>query len=132
MKLHFLLCSEVAARTMEGRYVLHGVLETLFTKEKISAEAPLTLPTLAVSFEIRDADVSKSSSVRLTMRLVGKEEPIFDHTIPVEPTNDPQKKMGGLFNFHLLPLKEEGEYRVDLAVDNQALGSTSFFVKQRA
>ncbi len=132
MKALFLLCSESAARTESGQFVAHKIIERIITKESPSEEAPLTLPTMSVSFEIRDAELSQARQVqvRMTHRESGKV--LSDHGFTVEPTTDPAQKISGLLNFHLLPIKALGEYVVDVRVDGAEVTSTSFLVVKQA
>ncbi len=128
MTPYFLLCAERAARTTEGSFVLHGILERIVTKETPTAESPLTMPTMSVAFEIREADASKAHGlrVRLTHRESGTG--IFDHAFTVEASNDPANKISGLMNFHLLPIKALGCYEVSVEVDGEMVAKNSFYV----
>lgn len=132
MTPHFLLCAERAARTTEGSFVLHGVLERIVAKEEPTAAAPLTVPAMSVAFEIRDAELDRERQVRVAMHHRESGIEIFNHEFPVQPTNDPQKKITGLLNFHLLPIRALGIYDVHVTVDGEAVAKNYFLVVKAA
>lgn len=128
MTTHFLLCAERAARTTEGAFVLHGVIERLFVKEAPTPEAPLTLPTMSVAFEIRDAKLTEQRSVRVCLTHAESSTVLFEQKFGVEPSQDPSDKISGVLNFHLLALKALGTYRTTVEVDGAQVGENYFLV----
>ncbi|MBP9747352.1 hypothetical protein KBD13_00225 [Patescibacteria group bacterium] len=132
MKTLFLLCSEGAARTESGQFILHKIIERIVTKDVPSEEAPLTLPALSVSFEIRDAELSQARQVQVQMTHRESAKSLFDQGFTVEPTTDPAQKISGLLNFHLFPIKALGHYEVRVLVDGQEAAANDFVVVQQA
>lgn len=128
MTPHFLLCAERAARTTEGSFVLHGVLERIVTKEEPTKDAPLTVPAMSVAFEIREAELDRDRQVRVTMQHRESGTELFNHEFAVQATNDPQKKITGLLNFHLLPIRALGTYDVRVMVDGEEVAKNYFLV----
>lgn len=128
MTPYFLLCAERAARTTEGQFILHGILERVATKEAPTPEAPLTMPTMSVAFEIREADASKAHALRVRLAHRESGASLFDHAFTVEASNDPSNKISGLMNFHLLPIKALGCYEVSVDVDGEGVAKNCFYV----
>lgn len=128
MTPYFLLCAEKAARTTEGTIVLHGIIERLFVKEDPTPEKPFTVPTMSIAFELRDADITHPHAVRVQLMHRETKTSLFDHTMRVEPNNDPSNKITGLLNFHLLPIKACGAYEMSVEVDGAFIAANSFFV----
>ena len=128
MTPHFLLCAERAARTSEGLFVLHGVIERLTTKEDPTADKPLTVPSMSIAFEIREADLSRDRQVRVTLHHRESGAEIFNHGFQVQATNDPARKISGLLNFHLLPIKALGTYDMRVEVEGEEAAKNHFLV----
>ncbi len=132
MTPHFLLCAERAARTTEGTFVLHGIIERIVAKEEPTEAVPLTVPAMSVAFEIRDAELDRDRQVRVTMRHRESGTELFNHEFQVQATNDPQKKITGLLNFHLLPIRALGSYDVVVVVDGEEVAKNYFLVVKAA
>lgn len=132
MTPHFLLCAERAARTSEGLFVLHGIIERLHTKEDPTNEKPLTIPSMSIAFEIREADLSHDRQVRVTLHHRESNTELFNHQFQVQATNDPAQKITGVLNFHLLPIKALGNYDVRVTVDDQEAAKNYFLVVKTA
>ncbi len=128
MTPHFILCAERAARTTEGTFVLHGIIERVFVKQEPTAESPLTIPAMSVAFDIRDAKLDKQRSVQVQLTHKESGTVLFSQGFGVEATNDPADKINGVLNFHLLQVKALGTYEVAVSVDGTEVGTNSFFV----
>lgn len=108
--------------------MLHGILERIVAKEEPTSSAPLTVPAMSVAFEIRDAELDRERQVRVAMHHRESGTEIFNHEFPVQATNDPQKKITGLLNFHLLPIRALGAYDVKVLVDGEEIAKNYFLV----
>lgn len=128
MTPHFILCAERAARTTEGTFVLHGIIERVFVKQEPTAESPLTIPAMSVAFDIRDAKLTQQRSVQVQLAHKETGTVLFSQGFGVEATNDPADKISGILNFHLIQIKALGEYEVTVSVDGTQVGTNSFFV----
>ena len=128
MKAHFLLCAERAARTTDGLFVLHGILERLFCKQAPTSEAPFYLPSMSVAFEIRDAELTKQRAVRVRLTHAESGTVLFDQGFGVEPTRELSDKISGVLHFHHLALKALGTYRVTVDVDETQIAESDFLL----
>ena len=123
----FLLCD--AATDQQGKLNILGAFDSLFAKQM-----PVIHPACAVAMRVRFEKIENGSHpVRIQIidedgKSIG---PDLQASVNINIGPDADSTVTNLIlNIQRLKLEKFGQYRIDLAIDNQIKGSLPFYVKE--
>lgn len=123
----FLLCD--AATDQHGKLNILGAFDTLFAEQ-----VPVVHPACAVAARIRFEGIEQGShSIRICVidedgKSIG---PKLEGNMNVSIRDDVDSTATNIImNIQGLKFEKHGQYRIDLAIDNQIEGSLPFYVRE--
>ena len=122
----FLLCD--AATDQQGKLNVLGTFDTIYAKQ-----LPTIHPACAIALRIRFG-ISEEGNHSIKINIIDEDGkpigPKLQGNINVSVGDDVNSKVANLvLNIQKLKLEMYGQYRIDLAIDNQIKGSLPFNVR---
>ena len=123
----FLLCD--AATDQQGKLNVLGAFNTIYAKQM-----PAVHPACAVAARIRFPK-SEEGNHKVRIDVIDRDEkpiiPCLDGNLSVNVKDDIGEAIVNLvLNIQRLKFENYGQYRIDLAIDNQIKGSLPFHVRE--
>ena len=123
----FLLCD--AATDQQGKLNVLGAFDNIFTKE-----VPTMHPACAVAARIRFEKIEEGSHP-IRIRIIDEDGkaivPDLQGNINVSIGDKADSMTANIvLNLQRLKLEKYGQYRIDLAIDNQIMSSLPFYLRE--
>ncbi|MFZ2804452.1 MAG: hypothetical protein WA001_04470 [Patescibacteria group bacterium] len=129
MKLNYFVFCDAAARTTQGKAVLHGVFDEAFVPQELSEEHPLVFPAMTAAFEVKDVN-QKHSTVTLSITHVGTGKVILTDVLQNPKPEEETKVIGGMRQIWMLNFPALGKYKAVLAIDDVPFAETTLTISR--